>query len=102
MKLCTNEAKKEGVCKRHGAKVKVKLCSSEGCTHEAIKGGVCKRHGAYHNTHDESTAFGSKYDETTATLTLPIQLASRATGRGLEEVHVPGEVTLLCQEIVGV
>jgi len=59
------------VCKRHGAKVKVKLCSSEGCTNIVVKGGVCIRHGANHcNPYDESTAFGfshgSAYDETTA------------------------------------
>ena len=41
---CTNEAKKGGVCIRHGAKVK--LCSSEGCTNNAQKGGVCIKHGA--------------------------------------------------------
>ena len=31
---------KEGVCMRHGAKVK--LCSIEGCTNQAQKGGVCE------------------------------------------------------------
>ena len=41
---CNNQAKKEGVCNRHGAKVK--LCSSDGCTNIAVKGGVCIRHGA--------------------------------------------------------
>jgi hypothetical protein len=34
------------VCKKHGARVKVKRCSSEGCTNIAVKGGVCIRHGA--------------------------------------------------------
>jgi hypothetical protein len=32
---------------RHGAKPKVKLCSSKGCPNQVQKGGVCKRHGAY-------------------------------------------------------
>ena len=41
---CTNRVYKGGVCKRHGAKVK--LCSTEGCTNHAKKGGVCVRHGA--------------------------------------------------------
>ena len=40
---CTNLARKGGVCKKHGAKVK--LCSSEGCTNIVIKGGVCIKHG---------------------------------------------------------
>ena len=31
---------------KHGAKVKVKLCSIEGCTNQAKKGGVCMKHGA--------------------------------------------------------
>jgi hypothetical protein len=45
-----------------------KICSADGCTNQVIRRGVCKRHGAYHNPHDESTAFtlhGSRYDETT-------------------------------------
>ena len=42
---CTkNKAQKEGVCKKHGAKIK--LCNSEGCSNIVVKGGVCKRHGA--------------------------------------------------------
>ena len=43
---CTNQAKKGGVCKKHGAKVEHKRCKSEGCTNYAVKGGVCIRHGA--------------------------------------------------------
>ena len=43
---CTNRSYTGGVCKRHGAKVKIKLCSSEGCTNHALKGGVCMKHGA--------------------------------------------------------
>eukprot|EP00986_Skeletonema_menzelii_P005527 scaffold2043_cov149-Skeletonema_menzelii.AAC.13 len=42
----TNDAKRGGVFRRHGAKVKRKLCSSEGCTNNAQRGGVCIRHGA--------------------------------------------------------
>ena len=77
--ICMNQVYRGGVCKRHGAKVKLcssegcsnqvikggvcinhgakkKLCSSDGCTNQVIQGGVCVRHGANHNTHDESTA----------------------------------------------
>ena len=43
---CMNHAQKGGVCKRHGAKVEVKLCSYEDCTNNVVKGGVCLRHGA--------------------------------------------------------
>ena len=41
---CSNHVVKEGVCIRHGAKVK--LCSFEGCTKRIVKGGVCIGHGA--------------------------------------------------------
>ena len=41
---CTKKAQNGGVCVRHGAKVK--LCSSKGCTKYAQTGGVCIRHGA--------------------------------------------------------
>ena len=86
---------------RHGAKRK--LCSIEGCTNHVKRGGVCWRHGANRNTHDESTAFGSEFDMTTASKTLPNQRASRAAVReGHERSSVPGEVTILCQEIVEV
>ena len=40
---CTNHAQKGGVCNKHGAK---RECKHEGCTNHAQKGGVCKRHGA--------------------------------------------------------
>jgi len=64
---------------------------------------LCRRHGAYRNTHDGSTAFGSEYEMTTATQTPPNQRASRdATRGGEKETRVPGEVTILCQEIVEV
>ena len=43
---CPNQVQKGGVCKKHGAKPKVKLCSSEGCPNQALKGGVCMKHGA--------------------------------------------------------
>ena len=92
---------KGGVCIRHGAKVK--RCSSEGCTNQAQNGGVCKRDGAYRTNNDDSTAFGSKLDMTTATQTLPNQHASRSTAReGQEGDSVPVEVSILCQEIVEV
>ena len=58
---------------------------------------------AYRNTHDESTAFGSEYEETTAAQTLPNQPVSRAVVRGRgRRRSVPGEVTIVCQEIVKV
>jgi len=62
---------------------------------------VCWRHGANRNTHDESTAFGSEFEMTTATQTLPNQRASRVANRG-EGSSVPEEVAILCQEIVEV
>ena len=34
------------MCVRHGAKVKVYLCSQGRCTNVAVKGGVCRKHGA--------------------------------------------------------
>jgi len=46
---CTNHVVKGGVCKRHGAKPKIKKCSSEGCTNQVQQGGVggvCIKHGA--------------------------------------------------------
>ena len=56
---------------RHGAKQKLKRCSSDGCTNQVVKRGVCRRHGAYRNPTDESTAFascfGSEFDKTTVT-----------------------------------
>ena len=61
------------------------------------------RHGANRTNNDESTVFGSKFDMTTATLTLPNQRASRSTSReGQGGDSVPGEVAILCQEIVEV
>ena len=93
---CTNQARKGGVCVKHGAKVK--RCSSEGCSNQAVRGGVCIRHGAYRNALDESTAFGSEYEKTTATKTLPNQRASRSSLRESERISVPEEVTILCQE----
>jgi hypothetical protein len=65
--------------------------------------GVCRRHGAYRNTYDESTAFGSEFDKTTATLTVANHqrtYSSSSTTRGGRRSSVPGEVTILCQEIV--
>ena len=87
---------------RHGAKVTVKLCSSEGCTNNAKKGGVCIRHGAYQIAQDESTAFGSKSELTTTTQTISHHRSYRAAIRGQGGSNVPGEVTILCQEIAEV
>ena len=41
---CTNQARKGGLCMRHGAKYK--RCSSDGCTNQAREGGVCIKHGS--------------------------------------------------------
>ena len=69
--------------------------------HKSIqKGGACIRHGAYHNTSDQSTAFGSEYEKTTASHTPTSQSALGAVPRGSERGSVPEEVTILCQEIV--
>ena len=84
---CTNFAQIGGVCIRHGAKVK--LCSSGGCTNQAVRKGVCWRHGGKRTPNDESTAFESQFDETTASMNLRHQSAERRTG-------VPGEV-VICQ-----
>ena len=43
---CVKFAQTEGVCVRHGAKVKTKTCSSDGCTNIVKNGGVCIKHGA--------------------------------------------------------
>ena len=43
---CTNKVVNGGVCIRHGAKTKRKICSDPGCTNVALNGGVCIRHGA--------------------------------------------------------
>ena len=76
---------------RHGAKMKKKLCSSEGCTNYSKRGGLCQRHGAYRNPTDESTAFpscfGSEFEKTTATYPnqnqyAPAELASQAQVQG--------------------
>ena len=94
---CTNKSLKGGVCIRHGAKVK--RCSSEGCTNKVLRGGVCWRHGAYRTPTDESTAFGSEFDKTTAA-----DLPHQSTTDSLYErstIGVPREV-VVCREIVEV
>ena len=102
---CTNQARKGGVCVRHGAKVK--QCSNEGCANIAVKGGVCWRHGAKDlvkkNTNDESTAFGSEFEQTTVARSQSDEHATGPpiVGQGVAR-GVPGEVTILCQEIVEV
>ena len=87
---------------KHGAKVRRYRCSREGCTNQTKRGGVCWRHGAYRNAQDESTAFRSEYERTTATQTLPNQRTSRSSLSESGRRSVPGEVTILCQEIVEV
>ena len=93
---CTHQVIKGGVCVRHGAKTKI--CSSAGCTNKSKRGGVCWRHGA-NRTHDGSTAFGSEYEKTTATVTLPHQRTAGASDE--VSAKIPGEV-VICQEIVEV
>ncbi len=44
---CINRVIKGGVCTKHGAKKK--LCSSDGCTNQVKRRGVCCRHGAFRN-----------------------------------------------------
>ena len=94
---CLNLAKRGGVCRRHGAELK--LCSSERCTNHAKRGGVCWRHGGKRTSNDESTAFESKFDETTTTQNLPHRSADGALNE--RRTGVPGEV-VICQEIVEV
>ena len=87
---------------KHGAKKK--RCSREGCTNYAMRRGVCWRHGAYRNTNnDESTAFGSEFEQTTVARSKSNEHAtgSPIIGQGVAR-DVPGEVTILCQEIVEV
>ena len=43
---CTKQAQRGGVCIKHGAKVEYKLCKNKGCTNRIVKGGVCIKHGA--------------------------------------------------------
>lgn len=44
---CNNQARRGGVCEKHGATVrKRKICTVEVCTTRAVNGGVCIKHGA--------------------------------------------------------
>ena len=43
---CTNQSVQNGVCVRHGAKVKRRICTSPGCNNVVISKGVCIKHGA--------------------------------------------------------
>ena len=97
---CTNQVIRGGVCVRHGAKKK--QCSIEGCTKVSKRGGVCNKHGAYRNAQDESTAFGSEFEMTTTTQTPTNQRDSGAIPICSGRRSVPGEVTILCEEIVEV
>ena len=67
---------------------------------KSLRRGVCKRHGAYCTPNDESTAFESKFDETTATLNLIHQSAGGAIDE--RRTGVPGEVVICRQEMVEV
>jgi hypothetical protein len=43
----SSATKQGGLCVKHGEKIKVKLCSSEGWMQkQSIRGGVCVKHGA--------------------------------------------------------
>jgi hypothetical protein len=100
---CTHRAVKGGVCIRHGAKVKIYLCSSE-CKDALIMPSVEEYAESTGHIaippHDESTAFGSENEKTTTTQTLPDHRASIAAIRRQEGNGVPGEVTILFQEII--
>ena len=102
---CMNQVQKGGVCYRHGAKRYE--CSSEGCTNQSVRGGVCKRHGAYRNTIDDSTAFGTAFEQTTVAQPNDHASGASITGQGERGVvteqrrrGVPGEVAILCKEKV--
>ena len=64
-----------------------------------ILGAGCQVPGAGENTNDESTAFGSEFEQTTATRSHPNDRASEPSVRGRDGESVPGEVAILCQEI---
>ena len=53
----TNDAQNGGVCIKHGAKKRRKICTHEGCTKLSQNGGVCAKHGAVLKTckHDGCT-----------------------------------------------
>ena len=101
VKLCSHEGCANQVV-NGGGKLQKKRCSQEGCTNQSTKGGVgvCTRHGAYRNTNDESNAFESEFEQTTAAQSQPNGHASRSPiiGQGVAQ-GVPGEVAILCQEI---
>ena len=61
-KGCPNQVQKDGICIKHGAKVKRELCRHEGCTNWLVSQGVCRRHGAKPQvrkicSHDECNNF---------------------------------------------
>ena len=58
------------------------------------------RHGASRTLHDETTAFGSEFEKTTATLTIPNRNNPAASDER-KSSGVPEEV-VICQEIVEV
>ena len=79
-------AQNAGVCIRHGAQKQAK------------RGRVFKRQGKYLSTNnDESTAFGSEFEMTTAAATQSIR-DDCASGAGQEGRGAPREVTILCQD----
>lgn len=43
---CTNIARTQGLCQRHGGKKGKPACTHEGCHRRAVRGGRCHRHGA--------------------------------------------------------
>ena len=87
------------MCIKHGTKKTVKLCSSVGCTNRSKRGGVCREHGAYRaSSNDESTAFGSGLEKTTATH-ISHQSAASGVDSDKRGTGVPGEV-VICQEVV--
>ena len=103
------------ICIKHGAEYARKKCSKGGCTKYAQNAGVCIGHGAQKQAqakrgrdfksqgkhpstnNDESTAFGSEFEMTTAAATQSIR-DDCGSGAGQEGRGVPREVTILYQD----
>lgn len=85
-------------------RAKLKRCSIDGCTNQAKRRGVCCRHGAYRNPNDESTAFkscfGSEVENTTASLPNRGNSAASMNQDSLpDEVVVCGVVAEHCEGV---
>ena len=78
---CTNQAKKGGVCKRHGATYTYikKVCSSEGCTNQIRSEGVCIMHGAKPKRKQRSNEGRTHYSQ---------KMEECAVGMGRHATHI--------------